>query len=470
MGKIQSPVVCQQPRSPSTELRTRSSALHISLLLYPLFIYIHQHIRCFNFDQGFDFSIYAQIVHNFANSEQLDFALNTTLLGTRSINFFTHHFSPFLYIPSFIARYFTSAENSLFLLQLASIYLTLFGIVCLNEHNAFNSRKFLFLKLAFFILLPPLFIQNLSDIHDELFALPLITFIYLGIKKDSFKLIMPSALLLASIKETMLLVLFGFGIYIFFNSQKSKNRILGITTTFVSLFIFWLYTSYLPGKLFWPTFSAKERIADFSEMLNSELLLQKVKWFIFIFLPFLPIIVCNLKEIYCRKNIGNFLMLSPVIPIFFAIIVTNFPPLLIPSYYYSVIPSLVIYIFLLGCLKETRQNVFVLVLSIAISLILMPPTNIIGEARALFRKQDPSNIIREVIPNDSIIIADEDSASLFIRNKQTIRLKVANRNKVNFDYIVKRKRDIKTILSEYLINNSNLVAENDVWLIRKKRE
>lgn len=236
---------------------------------------------------------------------------------------------------------------------------------------------------------------------------------------------------------------------------------------------FLLYSVILPYRVFWPSFTASNRIASIFDFLHLEFLLQKVKWIVVTFLPIVPLGIYLFYKKEVRARLINLALESlPILPLVLAIIISNSRPMFNPFTYYSVVPIFYFTVILFNNLSFGQHRKLSRMLTLAILLACLMGHRTIGlhDLNLAISTASPKDQIAHLVKPSSVVITDEYEANFFTENRKTTRVFHANLNYLKFDYLVRRKNAPHHAhyakLSKFYRSWSEVCFENETWVVR----
>ncbi len=417
-------------------IKSNLKLIRALLILFPLYILIIQLARIKVGAEGVDFAIFSQAVLNFSKG----LGLQTSLIDYGWQNLLTHHFSPYLYLPGLINKIWNAPEVILVLFHVLAVSSSLIfaHLIIREKHPLLIS----YLGLTLIILLPAVRISLLWEVRDEIYALPFLLGAYYALNKNKDCL---SILLLAiscCFKETMFLVSAGFCLKVIISNYRQvpeirRNSLAWIVFGAITSLSFFLYTIILPNHIFLSTFSADARIASPNDLFSADFILQKSKWIVFTFTPLIPLLVFMFRKRSRLPQVTNLLIEAlPVIPLVFAIIISNFQPMFNPFCYYSVVPIFYLTVVILKNLNSGRHKKLsrLLTLSILLACLVGHQTYAIQDLNQAITRPSPYLEINQQVPQTSIVFTDKYERNFSTQNEKLTRVYQANNNHLKFDY------------------------------------
>ena len=399
---------------------------------------------------GIDFSIFAQAIESISSRGYPA----TSLIAQEWVNFLGHHFEPFLYLPgslSFLGikgTYLAIASHTL------SVSLCLLALYFLAKELGYK-KELRYLFLLIFMINPSIRHSLFWGLHDESFALAAVASSYLFWQRKSFYLSALSLVLAASIKESMFLYNLCFCVMVFWKNKGHSRQLLVYYFVFAISLLGFIGYFFLQPLIFNKSFDHFNKVSSFSNI--SATLPNKLIW---IFLLFLPVAFYPLRN----KKIWPYLL--PATPFMAIVGVAQFSEMYKPFNYYTMLPTLIIYI---SCLyffktKQNFSNAFVLgAILLAFSFSGSKPS------KELFQNLNQQLDSKELEAfKDQNIIVTRSSAPFLIDAKKIERLWIANKStKVDFDTII-TKHDEKHLIGEALLEVSRECHFLKDWYIRCK--
>lgn len=445
----------------------------ISILLslfcgaYPLIVLAVQYAYIQAESQGVDFAMYAQIINRFAEKGLLE----TSLVDLRYQHFLTHHFSPYLYLLGWCARITGDPQFTLIALHAICIVFSMLGISRLLRLSDISPSRIPW-YLALFTLLPSIRIGLLWEVHDEVYALPLVIWSLAALKEKRLLLFLLLISGLALIKETLFLTIStlaclgllthsgSFGVL-----SRRRERLLFATLAIFGVGAFILYTRILPHHLFIPTFDGFQRLCSISELFSPPLLRAKLWWATTVITPLIPLIAVLLFSTgKIEATLRLLPLMLPALPSIAAVMLTNFSGMTEPYNYYAILPVTVLFCAVVLSGKAPRDGLGPVFASMILAVFF-------GSSILIPKRSQPDSTLPDVgklIPQGAVVITDDYAANTFYAHNQIIRLYHANKNVVRFDFIALRKHgDTPPRLSRFLRSWSAPVMENQHWIVRR---
>lgn len=435
----------------------------IFLAAYGCFLLTEPWLGVLTGSHGLDFAIFTQSVdsiHRFGIPY-------TSLISMTRINFLSHHFAPFLYVPALLTWLGIPAYAAL------SIMHALCGIIAGVVFHAFAKE----LKLSGFLALTAtvLLFANPSvrhglfyGVHDEMFALPFLMLAYWAWAKGRLGWAVIALLGAASTKETLSAIgVAMIGMFILDPKTTIKRHeywfLLAAALLMSSLFFGY---SLLQPLLFGKPFDHISKIASLAQLSDPHMLFDKAVYLLFLLLPLLFFPLLAWRQWY---------LFLPATPLIGIMLVSNFQDMWAPLNYYGVLPSFLIYAGAMVAVSrnpvwvERLQSRFLLAIMICLAFSFStkkPMKTIIHAIRLPTFSSEPL----AVIPSESRVIASPAAALFLFRTRELWRLGNASQKvPEHFDFIVKKKDDLETIEPE-LASRVELCRTLDNWLIYCARE
>ncbi len=443
-----------------------------TIWMYPFYLGFIQWSRWQSGLQGVDFAMLAQILKQTADTNQT----LSSLIDFRWQNFQTHHFSPYLYVLGYLNKIFEEPEILLILTHVVAVTASILAVARLLKLLG-HSRQTIRLGVSLCILMPACRLALLWETHDEILALPFLLWAYLAFYRQQwarFYILLTIGLLF---KETIWLSAACFAVLVLlqpvlFNRRNSIANILSAGGYFCfSLLGFLAYTKFLPGYLFWPTFDGFSRIASFQQFFDPGLLWRKIGFLLSVFIPVIFLLLAILPKQADRfRNFGRcFLLALPAAPFLGSIVLSKFVNMFTNSAYYIVVPALLCLqaAFLaagLFKLKDADLRPIVLI-ALLVAACCGNRNQVFKEFKANADRAAEIPAIQKLISPDSVVIAGDLDAALFIRHKRIIRMFHANRSLPHFDYIVQSLPQNEP-LSGYLRGWSKVCYAGERWQVR----
>jgi len=170
------------------------------------------------FSTGYDLGIYNQVVAGYSNLSLWYSIMIFPLIGM--------HVQPILFVIALLYKVVPSPELLLFLqsIALASSVIPLYKLAKLKLRSAWLP---LIIALAFLVH-PTLTYVALFDFHPEVFAVPLLFWVFLAIQKEQYKLAMWLLIAVTAMKEQFAFFLVTFGVYLVFRKKRLMGSLIAI--------------------------------------------------------------------------------------------------------------------------------------------------------------------------------------------------------------------------------------------------
>jgi uncharacterized membrane protein len=406
-----------------------TDCLVLLIAFYPLYIFLAQYQQWWAGDQGLDFGIFSQIVNQVATTN----SFKTSLISTEWQNFFTHHFSPYLYLLGWISKLGVPSEISLIGAHALAAAALAIGIFKLISHIC-GSRSLAALVVTCVVISPSVRRAIIWETHDEVLALPFFIWsiysFHIKAVPRALYLLLPPLLF----KETSGLIVACISICYAYQDKLSRRKAIKIAVLALISSILLIYV--LPNRMWVSTFDPGARLGSLSELLAKERIMDKAIWLLMVSLPALPFIAFGNKD-NLRLVV---LCIAPICYTLGTIALTNYEPLYNYKNYYA-LPAAV-FLVLAAAIFASRQKGFVL--AIALSLCLSITT---GESVRLTRRvfsvfSNPSahaEIASFIKPNSRVVV-DDYSASVVASENYAVKVSHARRTRPEFNYIVLNKK------------------------------
>jgi uncharacterized membrane protein len=327
-------------------LRPESGELFVlryfALAAVPL-VALHLVAKVFIGEHGVDFSIFSRLVDSVASG----YGPNTTLVGTEKVNFFTHHFTPILYLLGLISALGIPGYLVVILFQAASISLALYALYHVARQLGFSHPLSLVLTSMF--CLTPTFRGGTSwAVHDELFALGFVGCAFMWqIRGRSLRAIV--AILFAMMcKETFFAFAMVFSAVALVGPAPLRAMGRNTRLAFVALlvvstaaFVFWFF---IRPQYFVVSLDSLSRVSSLSDLLSLDAGLGKLSFVLALVLPTLAL------AFFSRAGIA---VVMCAIPFWGAVLISNFSEMWKITNYYGVLPG---YCLHLGALLSLSQG------------------------------------------------------------------------------------------------------------------
>lgn len=413
--------------------------------------------------QGIDFAIFTDVIRSFSLSGTFD----SILLGEGPRSFFTHHFSPILAVPGILAFWMAP--------QFAGIVVHVFVVACalilLAKFAKALRLDAAVAALALLLLcLNPSFRVGLSwEIHDETFGLAFVVLAYWAWALQKHKLAAVALVLCMLCKETFFFFAILFTLMVFIWEYLDKSREYNKLNVYfgasllalvgIAIYIIW------PLALFQKTFDAVDRLSSFEQLFSWSTVSAKTSflWRLLLPLPFLAFL-----------SIRGLVVALPSAAFLGPILLSNFENMYFPYNYYSVLPTLILFIASLVSLaeyskiREIRVPVAAYLALISMSLMMAGHSRPVKTIRSLSSKPTYSAAQLEFVPRDAVVIAQDFDVQYLLGVKKIYRAWTAERIAVPWTHIVVR-RDSKLAWKTELLNQSNVCAENQNWILRCRK-
>lgn len=451
------------------------ASLGLMIAGWSVTIFTVEIVRFMIADQGIDFAIFTQAMGEYAVRGEFQ----TSLVGTRWVNFLTHHFSPLLMVPGLMASWGINVQIVAIALHAIAIGVALWGVACVGRERQL-ALGVIAVCVGALIMHPGLRIPALWEVHDEVYAAPFVIFGILLLERGRVVNALLCLALASLCKETMFLLAAACCAGALFGdlSQSADHRKFSVgarwglafgAVAFVSSF--GLYAFVLPKVLFNPSFDFSARIASLQQLFDLQILRLKL-WCVFTWLLFPVLIFLALHRggsLTCRapRAAG-----AAFVGLWFQAVVlalSNFDAMWNPYTYYQVLPVLLVGMLLIAVVPHTRLHRPSLVAAPLCLCFCFGAVQ--GPMGPLLQVQELSRNISEVdraLPQAGVVIASDLDTGWLVGSRQVMRTFHANRNSVRFDYIVLRKGR-REPLAGYLRTGSRPCFENDLYKVRCAR-
>lgn len=445
-------------QSPRLLISVKSVVLILTAFLAALLLglFTYQTIILSTGQTGLDFAIYTQVVHNWATSG----SPISTLIDDAPRNFLTHRFAPILVVPSGLMFSGLDAGTAMILFHTACFGFAM--VACLGFSRSRGLPDALAALVTVLLFCNPTIRHTIFfDVHDEVFALPLIAFAWWMWREQHHGLTVLALVLATLTKESMFAVVVGFGVMMWIDQRKNSGGpstpvLLGLIAYGVSGFIAYFF---LQPVFLHKAFDHNSKLASLTEFMRLDWLEQKLIFTMFLLLPFLAIPIW--KRRYWH-------LILPALPLIGIVWVSRFPEMWKLLNYYGVVPSLIMGLATVDiCARERwfdKTNVLLLLalsMTLAFSFSERRPTKEILKA---LRTPPLGNL--SFIPAQSKVIASPGAiAHLFhVHDIQSLGRASQLQTTPEFDFIVTRENEEHEIPNA--LKEKSQKCQNSLWLIR----
>jgi uncharacterized membrane protein len=437
-------------------LREKYSPLLIFFLCaYCGLLGAYQIVQYLAADQGVDFAMFSQVINSIAHKGIPE----TSLLELRWINFLTHHFSPIWYLPGAVTFFGLAAPYSGIFFHVVSMAGMIWSTYLIARELKFDKVSSLALTCVIFMH-PALRVGLSWEIREEVLAMPFIGFAYLFLLRERILPAFACIFVCFLCKENFFLEA-GLIPLAFLPGATRQRKFIYFIPLIAGITAWILYFKIFPGWLFFPTFDLNSRFPGLRVFYSVYLDFDKLTWFLNLVGPFFFL------PLYLRKGWAWTL---PALPVIVAICLTNFWQMLNPTNYYAIMPAFILGLSSLRALSESKiliPDLRLLTLSLIVSLGLASSRLPLKETILSREKISLTKELREHIPDNAIVVAEDRELSPFWYNQQSIRFIHARKNRANFTHVVIAKgREL--FFPRYLMFNSKVCFENSYWIVRCK--
>jgi hypothetical protein len=297
------------------------------------------------------------------------------------------------------------------------------------------------------------------ETHDEVLALPFLVWSisahFSGHHRRKLMLLLPTLFF----KETLALNVAALSLW--YTIDAKEDRILPMMLGIISLVLFILYTSILPGWLWTSTFKATERIGSIAHLTSWPIVIEKTIWAANSFIPAVPFLFLHSRS-SLRTAAFIALCASPNI---LAILVSKVPNMHQPLNYYSITPCVIIYVACAAPIINSRLIRIPLCASLIFCSLVGGRFRITNTIREMITNPSALSELHTAIPSTSTVIADDYAISLLSAHPHALRIFHANRSNPNSTHIVQRKPPIDK-LSRNLEAKFQPCGETKRYIIR----
>lgn len=406
-----------------------TACLVLLIAFYPLYIFLVQYQQWWAGDQGVDFGIFSQIVTEVATSN----SFKTSLISTEWQSFFTHHFSPYLYLLGWISKLGVPAEISLIGAHALATIALVIGIFKLISHIC-GSRGLAALVLTCVVISPAVRRAIIWEPHDEFLALPFFIWsiysFHIKAVPRALYLLLPTLLF----KETSGLIVACIAICYAYQDKLCRRKAIIVAVLALILSILLIYV--FPNRLWVSTFDPGARLGSLAEVLEIGRIMNKAFWLLMVSLPALPFIAFGGKD---NLRLAA-LCVAPVCYTVATVSVTNYEPLYNYKNYYA-LPAAV-FLVLAGALFASRQKgfLFAIVLSLLLSITTGESVRLTRRVLSVFSQPSARSEIASLIKPNSRVVVDDYSASVVASGNYAVKVSHAKRMRPEFDYLVLSKK------------------------------
>jgi hypothetical protein len=326
---------------------------------------------------------------------------------------------------------------------------------------------------------PGLRIPALWEVHDEVYAAPFVIFGMLFLERGRVAAALLCLALASLCKETMLIVgavsclgaIVGdrFGRESAARYRAGQLYALGAAGgTFLVLFA--MYSWVLPSWLFTPSFSAVDRVASTTQLIDPSIIAGKL-WCVFTWFVFPAVLLASV----CRAGIALRLpraggaALAALGYQLALLAITNFDAMWNPYTYYQIMPVMLIGVLFISTVPQvTRLRPTLVAAPLCLSFCFGAAHGPLGPLLQVHEINRSIAEVDQTLPKASVVVASDVDTAWLVGSRQVVRAFHANRSAVRFDYIVIRK-DRRESLSEHLRSASRPCFENQMYKVRCAR-
>lgn len=414
--------------------------------------------------QGIDFAIFTDVIRNFA----LDASFNTVLVGEGTNSFLSHHFSPILAVPGVVASMGVAPALAGIVVHILGVVLAFAGLWLLGKALGINSGL-LALALLVLCLNPSMRVGLSWEIHDETFALAFVVCAYFAFFSARHKLAATSLVLAMLCKETFFVfaVLFAAMACLWeylWGKRSWRTMWPYLPVCLLALLGLALYVIW-PLPLFGKTFDPIGRVSTISELLAWGAIKEKAGLIWRLLLPFLFLPLWTRKGVVAAIPAGAFL--GPIL-------LSNFANMYFPYNYYSVLPTLVLFIASLVSLAELgapnwqRFPALGYLALVSLSLTMAGHSRPLKVVLSLRKKPLFSAQQLAFVPRDATVLVQDYDVQYVLGVKKIYRAWTAERISVPWTHLVQRKTSQEPWAPAFL-DASTPCAENEYWVLRCRR-
>jgi len=406
--------------------RFKSKLACAVLAFYPLYVFLVELQQWRNGDLGVDFGIFSQVIDQTSKRN----LFQTSLISTEWQNFFTHHFSPYLFILGTISQLGIPAELTLLLAHSCSAGALAAGVFSIFRFATLsNSRAAIFTSLI--LLAPGVRNGMIWETHDEVLALPWIVWSIYAFMRGNLSqatvLLIPCLLF----KETAGFTIAPLALW-YAVSTKPPKKFQAAALAVVALLFSCLLLFVFPGWLYTPTFTPTSRLGSLTELLSWPVLRDKVLWLLMISLPALPFLALCSKRSFCKSAP----FLGAALFSISSIAVTTYGAMYSYTNYYSVVPSVLIMLAITVPVCVHRLSGAAICLGLLLALFAGQSIRLSRHFVAIIKAPSAASELVTLIPFGAPVAVDDYTASVLSTHAQPVRIEHARRSSTKFDYLV----------------------------------
>jgi uncharacterized membrane protein len=442
----------------SSRLVLRTFAV-FPLVFVPL-IALQQLARVYLGEHGIDFAIFTQVLRSIRDTG----LPMTTLVAPEPVNFFSHHFTPFLLVLGWLSRFSFEPHVIGILWQALSIGFAVFFLFgfCLSLGL---SRPVAGVFSAL-LCINPCFRSGVSwGIHDEVFALGFVGAAFYFWSKERFIASAASILALGLFKETFFIAgALGAAVAAVAETKRSKgaSRVTGIyslvalimTTAAICYFV----VLPLYPKTFPMSFNASSRLPGLANLFTPSFLWAKLRYLGAILLPLLGL------PLLSRAGLSIWMC---ALPFWGASLISTFDEMHKAYNYYAVIPTYVGFFAAAATLrKRFPQTVspapVVLALCTSLAFSSGYNANVVRPVISLIKQGPIYPGSLSFIPANRSVVASEFDSVFVLDKRRVVRLWIAERVPTSWDVILVRKNS-REMPSAQLLRGADRCYEDSLW-------
>ncbi len=442
------------------------SLLRVFPILFVSLLCFYQLLRVYVGEHGIDFAIFTQVIRSIRDTG----VATTTLVGTTTVNFLSHHFTPFLYPLGFLSRFMLEPHQIGIIFQFLSVGIGIlfFYKFCLKLGFS-RATAGIFSTL---LCVNPCFRSGISwGIHDEVFAVGVIgAGLYFWIARKTISCA-SSLLLLGLFKETFFIAGAIASLFACIEALRTRDSGRSIPITYgivsalmLSAAIFYFVYIPLHPELFKMSFDPAARIASITSFTSPAFLWKKISFIFYLLLPLfgLPLL-----------SIRGLLLVICASPFWGASLVSNFPEMHKGFNYYAVVPVYVGFFAAAITIRCKWGTEFVLrPISLFLAMCLAFSSGYsaspLRPLRSLILGPTIIPDSLKMIPRNLTVAASEFDTIFVLDKERIVRLWIAERLPVDWDVILVRDKS-REPPSERILSNTRLCYQDERWKVYCKK-
>jgi uncharacterized membrane protein len=423
-------------------------------------IAVHQLARVYLGEHGIDFAVFTQVLRSIRDTG----LPMTSLVAPEPVNFFSHHFSPFLLLLGGLSKFSFEPHVIGILWQAASVGFAVFFFYGFCVSVGF-SRSMAGVSSAL-LCINPCFRSGISwGIHDEVFALGFVGAAFYFWSRQLFVASVASILALGLFKETFFIAgaLGAFLAAVFETRRRGRLDRVTVLYSLVALTmataaLFYFVVIPLFPTTFKMSFNPSSRLPALENLLTPSFLWAKLRYLGAILLPVLGL------PLLSRAGLCIWMC---AVPFWGASLISTFDEMHKAYNYYAVIPTYVAF-FASAATLRNRFSQFVSIPPVILALCTCFAFSSGYNAGAVrpvlsLMKQEPIYPgSLNFIPADRSVVASEFDSVFVLEKRQVVRLWIAERVPTSWDVVLVRKNS-KEMPSARMLEGTVRCFEDSRW-------